>query len=726
MIRAEQVGRARWKFTLLLVAAVLVEVAFAGTPVFEEGNIQTCCRGVPVKEFGGTWIYGGAPDLMEDVTFQQGNAHPREKIAPKPAQALKGNCFGVNTTRMPCLSENMGLCEEAVQLIDGDVQTCWLSAPHQRCDMDPVTVKIDLAKETEIAKIVLRKRPLLPGSRRRKTDRQPAPGACEVGRGLPVEMSVAVSCDAYRWQDIFAGALGDAEDKESFTFAFVPCRAKQILLSATRLRLVERCHYALSLAEIEIIDSAGRNVALVSRGATVAVNSTFSTGLPLAQQKSLWPLHWDLGAKWIRVGYHDDPINWHRVERVKGRFEVDPVADAAVTACHAHGQNIILCLNYGNRLYSGPETRGFTQMPEWNYCAPKPPTTPEALSAWERYVTFMCRHFRDRVHTFEIWNEWNLEEYWGDEVNVDAYCEIVRRTIPLIRRLAPDCKVMLGSTCGYFGGIASRTPAQLAELEKKDVCFIAWKRFAKDVDAIGYHPFYNPKPGSLLNYGREIEAFRAWLARQGFKGTLHASEWNVNGRAISLDPKDARSSWCGTYTQSETAKAKEVLQIMVRHAGSGIPSCFCEMYSAFYAQTELSLFKGMMYQSPISPVQPTSTYYTLRNAATMMDGFEPAEFKAEVSKESFAGKCLAAYAFVCGGRRGVAVWYEDDQRDDGYRHLPATLTLPFAAKSLWAYDPMNGVRQRLDAMTDGGRTVISGLMVGDAPLFVAEDDFKNY
>ena len=719
-MRNDKENGMRKSLVSLLSAAVMCASTLAGVPVFEEGNVQTRCGGVPVKEFGGTWIYCGAPDIMDDATLQQGNARPREKVAPKPTQELKGNYFGANATRMPCLSANMGLCEEAVHLIDGDVQTCWLSAAQTRCDMQPVTVRIDLPKETEIAKVVLRKRPLLPESRRRKTDRQPAPDACEVGRGLPVEMSVAVSCDAYRWQDIFSGALGDAEEKESFEFSFAPIRAKQLRISATRMRQVERCLYALSLAEIEILDAAGRNVALVSRGTTIAVNSTFSTGLPLAQQKALWPVQWDLGVKWIRVGYHDDPINWHRVERVKGRLEVDPVADAAVTVCHEHGQNIIMCLNFGNRLYSGPEKRALPQMPEWNYCTPNPPTTPEALAAWERYVAFMCRHFRDRVHTFEIWNEWNISEYWGGEVDVGAYCEIVRRTIPLIRRHAPDCKVMLGSTCGYFGGIAWRTPEQLAELEKKNICYIAWKRFAKDVDAIGYHPFYNPKPGSLLNYWRDIEAFRAWLGRQGFSGTLHASEWNINGRATSVDPKDARDCWCGTYTQSETAKAKEVLQQMVRHAGYGIPSCFCEMYHAFYAQTELSLLKSSLCQAPLSPVQPTVSYYALRNAAAMMDGFEPADFTVGLSGAGLSGKLVAAYAFSCGGRRGAAVWYEDDKRDDGYRHVPATLTLPFAAGTLWAYDPMNGVRQRLDSSVEGGQTVVRGLMVGDAPVFVAE------
>lgn len=704
---------------LTLVAVLAARAEAERVPVFEEGVPQTMCGGASVTAYGGTWIYAAAPDLLDDVSFQQGNVAPREKVAPKPAQALKSNYFGVNTTRMPCLNKNLELLEEAVHLIDGDDQTCWLSEAQPRSDMQPIILRIDLVKETDVARIVLRKRPLAPETKRRATDRQPAPDGCEVGRGFPVEMALALSCDAWRWTDVFTGPLGAASEQETFEVAFTPRRAKQIRLTATKLRQVEFFLYALSLAEIEVFDTQGRNVALVSRGATIAVNATRHQEMPLnMQQRALWPVQWDLGVKWIRVGYHDDPINWHRVERIKGKLEIDPVADAAITACKEHGQNVIMCLNFGNRLYSGPEKRPFTQLPEWNWCMPNPPTTPEALAAWDRYVIFMCRHFRDRVHSFEIWNEWNISVYWGDTPNTEAYCEIVRRTIPLIRAHAPQCKVMLGGTSGYFRGLAQQTPEQIAVREEKDSRFVVWKRFAKDVDGIGYHPFYNPKPGWLLDYSADIRAFRAWLVRQGFSGTLHASEWNINGRPAPIDPKDARDVWCGIYTQSEIAKAKEVLQQMVRHAGFGIPSCFCEAYNAFYAQTELSLLKGSLLQDPVAPLQPTAAYYALRNAATQMDGFEPAAFTPDVA--GTVPGAVAAFAFADGARRGVAVWYEDDQRADTYRQKTVTLTLPFATAALYAYDPINGVRQRLNATVDGGKTVVRDLLIGDAPLFIAE------
>ena len=183
---------------------VVLGVLAAGVPVFEEGVPQTKCGGVGVTAYAGTWIYDGAPDLLDDVSFQRGNDSPREKVAPRPSQKLKSNYFGVNTTRMPCLNRNIYLPEEAVHLIDGDVGTCWLSEAQPRADMQPIVVRIDLAKEAEISKIILRKRPLSPETARRETDRQPTKDGCEVGRGMPVEMSAAVSCDAWQWEEVFA------------------------------------------------------------------------------------------------------------------------------------------------------------------------------------------------------------------------------------------------------------------------------------------------------------------------------------------------------------------------------------------------------------------------------------------------------------------------------------------------------------------------------------------
>jgi hypothetical protein len=43
---------------------------------------------VPIKRFGFCWVLGQAPDLLDDVTFQLGNATPRVKVHPKDSSQI--------------------------------------------------------------------------------------------------------------------------------------------------------------------------------------------------------------------------------------------------------------------------------------------------------------------------------------------------------------------------------------------------------------------------------------------------------------------------------------------------------------------------------------------------------------------------------------------------------------------------------------------------------------
>ena len=87
-----------------------------------------------------------------------------------------------------------------------------------------------------------------------------------------------------------------------------------------------------------------------------------------------------------------------------------------------------------------------------------------ALEAWGRYVRFMARHFRGRVRYFEIWNEWNIDIYFGGPWSVHAYLAIARAAIPIIREECPEAKIMLGSYAGYFPGMSTWSPEELAKL----------------------------------------------------------------------------------------------------------------------------------------------------------------------------------------------------------------------------------------------------------------------
>lgn len=146
-----------------------------------------------------------------------------------------------------------------------------------------------------------------------------------------------------------------------------PFKGKSLTLEAVD-RLPENFLHAFSIAEVEVYDEHGTNIALASRGTGVTVNSTYhGSGQELAAHRWYCPLHYDAGFKWARVGYHDDPINWHWVEKENGLLAIDPETDKAVTELVGNGVEIIMSLGFGNRLYSGPATRDVPQLWEWNY-----------------------------------------------------------------------------------------------------------------------------------------------------------------------------------------------------------------------------------------------------------------------------------------------------------------------------------------------------------------------
>jgi len=695
----------------VLGAAISSSVASAQS---DQPQVQTHCGDVPIKRFGSCWVLGEAPDLLDDATLQAGNAAPRVKVHPKDSSQIRRNYLGVTTTRMPRTTANDYLPVEAIHLIDGDRQTCWMSHGQSRPDAQPVWIRIDLPLERQIERVVLRKRP--PSNQPRSTlGWVPVRDAVEVGRGVPAALTIKVSRDSSQWTTVFDGPSGDEPAKLDCEFRFAAQGAKQIWIQAGNLPLVENILYAFSLAEVEVYDTAGRNVALATCGSGVTVNSTHhGPGMDLASHRWYWPLHYDAGFKWARVGYHDDPINWHWVEKQKGVLQIDPATDAAVTELVANGVEIVMSLNFGNRLYSGPAQRAIPQLWEWNYDMPAPPTTPDALAAWTRYVEFMVQHFRDRVKHFEIWNEWNISCYWGANPRLEDYLAVARAAIPAVRRHAPEAKVMLGSWAGFPHGISSWTPDELAAREKQTLYLAATRELAREVDEIGWHPFYQTDPERLPNYTADVRALQRWLRDAGFRGHCMATEWNYSAVYPPLSEFEAQRAWCGGFQATEMEKAKYVAQVFTRHTGLGVESFFCEMYFPYFSMLDLSLLRRSFDADPVSPLQPQAAYYVTRNLATMLDGLEPAEFACEVSPQP---ERLEYFTFSAPEGRAVALW-RGGRAQDQCERVAVDVRLKTPCRSATAYDPINGVRQDLVIATRDGGTEIKGLLVGDAPLIV--------
>lgn len=708
---------------IIFISSLLSGSAMAETEFLcsDPPTHQTLCAGESVLRFGKTWIWQQAPNLQPPITIQDGNSQPQEKVRPQKSSELRSNFLGVNTSGMPRSRVNDYQPCEPVHLIDGDVQSCWMSRGKRRPEMEPSWVRLDFPMEREIQRVVLKKRPK--GYVRPNWTKLPLAGCVEVGQGMPLKVRIEATNDGLTWQTLFEGPTNDTPEKTQFAAEFTPVRVRSVRVLALETPYVEQFGYAFSISELEVSDSAGQNAALISAGTGIVASSTEHGRNEIDALRTLWPVHGDSGMKWVRIGYHDDPVNWHEVEKVKGVLEVDPMADESITELARMGLNVILCLDFGNRLYSMPEEAGkerpFPQLWEWYYDSPKPPVTPEALAAWDRYVEFMVLKYRDRVKYFEVWNEWNISLYWGDEVSEEHYLALAKRTIPIIRRLAPDAKILAGSTSGFPHGCRNWKGNEWQNEMRTRV----FAELIPLVDVLSWHPYYQPNPESenFLHYAEDVQALKAWARKLGFHGSFMSTEWNFSFNYPEFLEVDQKRLWRGNVSFTEMQKAKYVAQCFVQDSGLGLVSCFCELNNPFYGALDLSLFRRSVDTDPVSTLQPEAAYYVMRNLATMLDGLTPAEWPFQVKllseNDPSPGTPLRSFTFESPEGPALALWFAG-RCADVTPGTPTEVTLPFPVQSITAFEPMNGIRQTVNFTVHENSTRIQGLRVTDVPLIL--------
>ena len=679
------------------------------------------CGQAEILGYGDCMVYQSAPDLVDDSsTFQLGNTSAMSKIKIKKSSEIKSNYVGINTTRMPRSRDKDFYYFSPAHLNDGDNSTSWMSAGHRQEGTSPAWIRADFPVEREISKVVIRKR--VKDVKRPYWTKVPVKGAVEFGRAMASDILIESSTDGFNWTKIYDGEVADSLEKSVFEFKCSPRKAKMVRATARKVPLVECEGHAWSISEFEVHDTNGRNVAEISKGTAMIVSSSYNKNrFPYEFHSALWRIHNELGAKYIRIGYHDDPINWHDVERERGVYKVDPAADEAINGFIKDGMKIIMCLNFGNRLYTGQSgvvdgkvvdsKRDNPYQPEWYYDQPSPPSTEEALQAWEKYVEFMAKKYRDKVEYFEVWNEWNINLYWGAKTNLELYKKVAHRAIKVLKRVAPNVKIALGSVSNYPVGCEKwdekqwEKPRGVAERERLTVG--AMREFAPLVDSIGIHPYYQREPHEIAQFERDFKALKKWLKSRGFKGTLMISEWNFSSIYPAIPKHEAPAIWRGNVWFSEMQKAKFVSQRYMTDTGNGVPSSFCEMYNPFYGAFELSLLRRATDEGTL---QPDASFYAVRNIATITDGFEPAKVEAKVSA-NFDISELRQYGFTTPDGKAVVLWLGVEANDTCKRQ-PVDVQLPQGVKTAIAIDVLNGNKQELKV--ENGK--IKNLLLNDTPL----------
>ena len=182
-----------------------------------------------------------------------------------------------------------------------------------------------------------------------------------------------------------------------------------------------------------------------------------------------------------------DEIFWSTLEKQKGVYDfsypdsyLNPLADAGI--------EFLVVLDYHNALYYEGT-----------------PTTAAAIEGYCNYAKAVAARY-PAIKAFEIWNEPNLEHFWGGTPNAGDYAKLVRAAGEAIKSVRPDAKV--------YGGVTS------------DADVIYMRTFLEGdvydfIDGISIHPYCYPHPADQGKIEGRINSNRKLIEQYGgFKDVI--------------------------------------------------------------------------------------------------------------------------------------------------------------------------------------------------------------
>jgi hypothetical protein len=308
------------------------------------------------------------------------------------------------------------------------------------------------------------------------------------------------------------------------------------------------------------------------------------------------------------------------------------------------------------------------------------------------------------VAYFEVGNEWSMH------LTPEEFLKILHPTIAVIKKTDPEARLMFGAPHPQPGGEDGIYEEMILPCLRSGN-----PNIASQIHAIGYHPFYQGDPESkkFRNYPKDFLRFKKECEALGFKGVFAANEW---AWMAPYPPTIPHEGFNANKWTSEMQKAKYAAQFMTLNSGLGIISLWNETFMTNRMENDTTLFRLSSFQvDPITPAQPQAVYYVLRSIGTVLDGFEPADFKV-----TFSGrKTFDCYTFLnADGDLIIAPWIPG-KTQDGIVESTSDIKLPgLEAKKAWVYDVFNGTEQELVFSLVDANTVLKGMRVKDYPTFI--------
>jgi hypothetical protein len=304
----------------------------------------------------------------------------------------------------------------------------------------------------------------------------------------------------------------------------------------------------------------------------------------------------------------------------------------------------------------------------------------EDIDTYLEFVSFVVQHFKGRISSYEILNE-------PGYISVKTYANVIMATVPVIRRIDPDAKIIIGAVPGSWeNGFPGYGEYQRFILYIDFMNELIQSGVVSIVDGISWHPLYDNIPGDpyYQDYPQIVQGIKDLATSHGFSGEYYADEilWQT------VDEPD----WDNGPPVSQLIAAKYFTRAITEHRGLGV-------------NVTINTFFQVPFLAPI------------HNLNDILAGAEPTDIS--LSLETMEDANVRRYAFLLpNGDRLVALWTNDEavEEDTG---VSTTLTLPgSSAQSVTGIDVLNGFEQELVTEMAGGDLVIRNLLVKDYPIFL--------
>lgn len=397
-----------------------------------------------------------------------------------------------------------------------------------------------------------------------------------------------------------------------------------------------------------------------------------------------------LGAKRIRL-----QGGWAKCEKIKGQYDFKWLDDIIHDA-FSRGVAPWVELSYGNPVYvGGGEAKLGGSIP----------TSTEALSAWDRWVTAMISRYKNQVTEWEIWNEPDLSG--AAKISGDQYAEFYIRTAELIRSKQPESRLIAF-------GLASPGRIEFAEpLFKK----LQQSGKLKLVDLFTYHG-YSPNPDKSYPV---IEKLRQMV-------------WSYAPHVVFMQGENGAPSTAKTvnigamrdYDWSELTQAKWDLRRMLGDHGRGIATNLFTISDIHYAagdhMTGINT-KGLLKTNADKTIdRPKLSYKAAQHVFSLFDD----QIVTDSIKITSNGTNQSFFAYKNSGNNLtlITIWQSEDRPADTYETKLTMVTVEGGRfKNPVFADLITGNIYELPTnkwKKEGNNIIFTDIPIPDYPVLIAD------